>query len=170
MSVRGGRHYLYRAVDRAGKSVASLLCNDRSMESAQAFFGAAVSQEAAPWPEKINVDATAPRAVGCVCWRLKIVVAGRGGQGAPMLRDGDRPSPLQQNSADRFQPARERARRDGSVRFPRKISFGGNPYLLVWPQGGRYWHYRYSGKRKTLSLGTYPGPKCSLMVTQILGS
>lgn len=38
------------------------------------------------------------------------------------------------------------------------ISFGGNLYLLVRPQGGRYWHYhyRYGGKRKTLSLGTYP--------------
>ncbi len=41
VSVRGGRHYLYRAVDRCGKSVASLLCNDRSMEAAQAFFRAA---------------------------------------------------------------------------------------------------------------------------------
>jgi hypothetical protein len=31
-------------------------------------------------------------------------------------------------------------------------------YLLVRPQGGRYWHYhyRYAGKRKTLSLGSYP--------------
>jgi transposase-like protein len=38
VSVRGGRHYLYRAVDRDGKSVASLLCYNRSMESAQAFF------------------------------------------------------------------------------------------------------------------------------------
>ena len=36
VAVRGGRHYLYRAVDRRGKSVASLLCNDRSMEAAQA--------------------------------------------------------------------------------------------------------------------------------------
>jgi hypothetical protein len=26
------------------------------MESAQAFFRAAVSQDAVPWPEKINVD------------------------------------------------------------------------------------------------------------------
>jgi len=29
VSVRGGRHYLYRAVDRDGKSVASLLCHNR---------------------------------------------------------------------------------------------------------------------------------------------
>ena len=56
VSVRGGRHYLYRAVDRRGKSVASLLCNDRTMEAAQAFFRMAVSQEGVPWPEKINVD------------------------------------------------------------------------------------------------------------------
>ncbi|MBK6673386.1 MAG: DUF4102 domain-containing protein [Proteobacteria bacterium] len=38
------------------------------------------------------------------------------------------------------------------------MSFGGNLYLLIRPQGGRYWHYhyRYGGKRKTLSLGTFP--------------
>ncbi len=56
LPVRGGRHNLYRAVDRRGKSVASLLCDDRSMEAAQAFFRAAVSQAGVPWPEKINVD------------------------------------------------------------------------------------------------------------------
>ena len=52
----------------------------------------------------------------------------------------------------------ERPRVDGRVRYPRKIFFGGNLYLLVRPEGGRYWHYhyRYGGKRKTLSLGTYP--------------
>ncbi|MGD9598308.1 MAG: DDE-type integrase/transposase/recombinase [Steroidobacteraceae bacterium] len=36
VAVRGGRHYLYRAVDRSGKSVGSPLCNDRSMEAARA--------------------------------------------------------------------------------------------------------------------------------------
>ncbi len=56
VAVRGGRHYLYRAVDRRGKSVASLLCNDRSMEAAQAFFRTAVSQDGVSWPQKINVD------------------------------------------------------------------------------------------------------------------
>src|SRR5882757_5813655 len=29
VSVRGGRHYLFRAVDKTGKSIGSLLCNDR---------------------------------------------------------------------------------------------------------------------------------------------
>jgi transposase-like protein len=56
VSVRGGRQYLYRAVDREGKSVASLLCDNRSMESAQAFFRSAVAQEGVPWPDKINLD------------------------------------------------------------------------------------------------------------------
>jgi hypothetical protein len=76
----------------------------------------------------------------------------------PIFRNGDRTSPMQQNSADCSRPARETPRRDGSVRYPQKISFGGNLYLLVRPQGGRYWqyHYRYAGKRKTVSLGTYP--------------
>ena len=56
VAVRGGRHYLYRAVDRSGNSVAWLLCKDRSMEAAQAFFSMAVSQEGVRWPAKINVD------------------------------------------------------------------------------------------------------------------
>ncbi len=233
VSVRGGRHYLYRAVDRAGKSVASLLCNDRSMESARAFFRAAVSQEAVPWPEKINVDGNSAthrglrllatedcrwqdvdvrarrylnnvveqdhRAIKQRCapmlglksfrsaaitlagvelahrvrkqqYLLPKVMNGRArslrelwaaalvDSGAPMFRGGDRPTPMHQNSADRFRPACERAHPDGRVRYPRKISFGGNLYLLVRPQGGQYWHYhyRYGGKRKTLSLGTFP--------------
>ena len=55
-------------------------------------------------------------------------------------------------------PPRERAHVEGSVRYPRKIFFGGGLYLLVRPEGGRYWHYqyRYGSKRKTLSLGTSP--------------
>lgn len=231
--VRGGRHYLYRAVDRAGKSVASLLCSDRSMESAQAFFRAAVSQEAVPWPEKINVDGNSAthrglrllatedrrwqgvevrarrylnnvveqdhRAIKQRCAPMLglksfrsaaitlagvelahrarkqqySVLTGMKGRapslkelwgaaladpGAPTCGDGGRPLSMHQNSADRFRPARERAHPEGTVRYPRKISFGGNLYLLVRPQGGRYWHYhyRYGGKRKTLSLGTYP--------------
>lgn len=38
VSVRGGRYYLYRAVDRQGKSVGSLLCDNRDIVAAQAFF------------------------------------------------------------------------------------------------------------------------------------
>ena len=65
---------------------------------------------------------------------------------------------MHQNSRGGLEWPHERPRIDGQVRHPRKISFGGNLYLLVRPQGGRYWHYhyRYGGKRKTLSLGTYP--------------
>lgn len=70
----------------------------------------------------------------------------------------DRISPMHQNSRTRAGGQREPARADGHVRYPRKILFGGVLHLLLHPQGGRYWHYqyRYGGKRKTLSLGTYP--------------
>lgn len=39
-----------------------------------------------------------------------------------------------------------------------KISDGGGMYLLVKPDGGRYWRldYRFAGKRRTLALGVYP--------------
>lgn len=59
VSVRGGRRYLYRAVDRDGKSVHSLLCEDRTVDSAQAFFRAAVARPDVCWPTKINVDGNA---------------------------------------------------------------------------------------------------------------
>jgi hypothetical protein len=44
------------------------------------------------------------------------------------------------------------------ARYPRKVSFGGSLHMLLMPKGGRYWRYsyRYGGKEKTLSLGTYP--------------
>ncbi|MGH8596687.1 MAG: IS6 family transposase [Gammaproteobacteria bacterium] len=233
VSVRGGRHYLYRAVDRHGKSVASLLCNDRSMEAAQAFFRAAVSQNGVPWPEKINVDGNSAthrglrllgdedarwrgvdvrarrylnnvveqdhRAIKRRCapmlglkgfrsaaitlagielahrirkqqYSLPMGVNGRArslkdswaaalaSSDVPECCRSDRRVPMYQNSGTGLEWPRERPRIDGQVRYPRKISFGGSLYLLVRPQGGRYWHYhyRYGGKRKTLSLGTYP--------------
>ena len=39
-----------------------------------------------------------------------------------------------------------------------KLSDGRGMYLLLKPDGGRYWrmNYRYEGKRKTLALGVYP--------------
>jgi len=40
----------------------------------------------------------------------------------------------------------------------RKLADGGGLYLLVQPNGARYWRmdYRWSGKRRTLALGVYP--------------
>lgn len=41
---------------------------------------------------------------------------------------------------------------------PRKLSDGSGLYLLLQPNGARWWRfkYRHSGKEKLLSLGTYP--------------
>lgn len=41
---------------------------------------------------------------------------------------------------------------------PQKLTDGSGMYLLVKPDGGRYWRmdYRHEGKRKTLALGVYP--------------
>jgi hypothetical protein len=68
------------------------------------------------------------------------------------------PSMHQIAAADRRSQINARTNGLGEVRYPRKISFGRNLYLLVMPKGGRYWRYcyRYGGKRKTLALGTYP--------------
>ncbi|MGQ0835543.1 MAG: Arm DNA-binding domain-containing protein [Gammaproteobacteria bacterium] len=44
------------------------------------------------------------------------------------------------------------------LRYARKISDSRGLYLLVAPNGGRYWryNYRFNGKQKTLALGVYP--------------
>ena len=49
-------------------------------------------------------------------------------------------------------------RRVRPLRYQRKRSDGGGLYLLITPNGGRYWrfNYRFGGKHKTLSLGIYP--------------
>ena len=41
---------------------------------------------------------------------------------------------------------------------PYKLSEGGGLYLLVNPNGSRYWRlkYRVNGKEKVLALGVYP--------------
>jgi transposase-like protein len=56
VTVRGGNYYLYRAVDKQGRSVDSLLCASRGREAAQALFRAAVNKVETGWPSKINVD------------------------------------------------------------------------------------------------------------------
>lgn len=58
VAVRGGRHYLYRAVDKCGKTVDSLLCADRSMFAAEEFFRTTVARQRT-WPRKINLDGNA---------------------------------------------------------------------------------------------------------------
>jgi hypothetical protein len=44
------------------------------------------------------------------------------------------------------------------VRYARRASDGRGLYLLVMPNGGRYWryNYRFNGKHKTLALGVHP--------------
>ncbi|KRE92456.1 integrase [Frateuria sp. Soil773] len=49
-------------------------------------------------------------------------------------------------------------RRTKPAAKPLKLSDGGGMYLLIKPDGGRYWrmNYRFEGKQKTLALGVYP--------------
>jgi len=54
--VRGGSHYLYRAVDKHGKTVDSLLCTDRSESAARAFFNKALKTHQPRRPRKVNLD------------------------------------------------------------------------------------------------------------------
>jgi transposase-like protein len=59
ISVRGGMRYLYRAVDKFGKTVDSLLCADRSVSAARAFFFKALKTHYPRRPQKLNLDGNA---------------------------------------------------------------------------------------------------------------
>src|SRR5690349_23975037 len=59
VSVRAGLHYLYRAVDKRGKTVASLLRADKGMNAAREFFRKAVAINQQRWPSKVNLDGNA---------------------------------------------------------------------------------------------------------------
>lgn len=65
--------------------------------------------------------------------------------------------PMHQNSGVKFQRDNE-SRDDRPRRCARKISDGRGLYMLVMPNGSRYWryNYRFEGKLKTVALGIYP--------------
>ena len=236
--VRGGRHYLYRAVDRHGRSVDSLLLEGRGREAARAFFRHAVARAESVWPCKVNVDGNAAthlalrqlaredhrwrsvtvrsnrylnniveqdhRAIKRRCAAMlgmksfktaEITLAGielahrirkrqfslghsAGGQSHSLkeqwhlaLTQGNaHPRPIVLSEAPSTVVAPELKRRRGvpltearvretrSLRYARKISDGCGLYLLVAPNGGRYWRYdyRFARKSRTLALGVYP--------------
>lgn len=54
--VRARWHYLYRAVDKYGKTVDFLLRPDRSTAAAQAFFRKALNTSLPRWPRKVTLD------------------------------------------------------------------------------------------------------------------
>jgi len=56
IKVQGKWHFLYRAVDKHGKTVDFLLRPDRSIAAAQAFFRKALSTCSPRWPRKITLD------------------------------------------------------------------------------------------------------------------
>ena len=56
IKIRGRWNYLYRAVDKHGKTVDFLLRPDRSVAAAQAFFRKALSRCLPRWPRKITLD------------------------------------------------------------------------------------------------------------------
>jgi transposase-like protein len=60
ISIRGKWHYLYRAVDKQGKTVDFLLRRDRGIAAAQAFFRKALATNLNRWPRKVTLDGHVP--------------------------------------------------------------------------------------------------------------
>jgi transposase-like protein len=233
VSVRGGHHYLYRAVDRNGKSIHSLLCKDRTVDSALEFFRQATQAPGSGWPQKINLDGNAAshralrllakedprwqcvetracrylnniveqdhRAIKQRCASMlglksyptaAITLSGielahriRKRQFRVPFAQEDQPCSLKQHweqalthngfsetldnvdlplthqiSIRRFGPTARKRPAPTKVRYTSRISFGHSLYLLVMPNGARYWRYRYrfQGREKMMSLGVYP--------------
>jgi transposase-like protein len=76
VSIRGRWHYLYRAVDKHGKTIDFLLRRDRGIAAALAFFRKALGTVAPRVPRKITLDGHVPsrRALWLFrrehpCWR-----------------------------------------------------------------------------------------------------
>lgn len=76
ISIRGRWHYLYRAVDKHGKTIDFLLRRDRGIAAAQALFRKALISVAPRVPRKITLDGHVPsrRALWLLrrehpCWR-----------------------------------------------------------------------------------------------------
>jgi len=234
VSVRGGLHYLYRAVDKHGKSVASLLRADRGVHAARDFFRKAVAKNGSRMPRTVNLDGNAAshralrlmgnedpkwKSVGVRCCRYlnnvieqdhraikqrcasmrglktfrtaEITFAGielanrirkqqfslgdDGLGGAMSLKqlwnralslspspdrrpnNNHSPPPMQQNSGVQVRGAGD-SPAFGPWRYARKVFDGRGLYLLVMPNGSRYWryNYRFAGKSKTLALGVFP--------------
>jgi transposase-like protein len=56
IGIRGKWNYLYRAVDKHGKTVDFLLRPDRTIAAAQAFFRKSLSTTLPRWPRKVTLD------------------------------------------------------------------------------------------------------------------
>jgi transposase-like protein len=74
--IKGKWHYLYRAVDKHGKTIDFLLRPDRGIVAAQAFFRKALASQAPRVPRKVTLDGHVPshRALWLLrrehpCWR-----------------------------------------------------------------------------------------------------
>ncbi len=60
LSIKGKWHYLYRAVDKQGKTVDFLLRPDRGIAAAQAFFRQALETQAPRVPRNVTLDGHVP--------------------------------------------------------------------------------------------------------------
>jgi transposase-like protein len=64
ISIRGRWRYLYRAVDKQGKTVDLLLRPDRGIAAAQAFFRKALVTNQMRFPRKVTLDGHVPSHLG----------------------------------------------------------------------------------------------------------
>ena len=186
VNVRGGRYYLYRAVDRQGKSVASFLGEEdarwRTVEiRSNRYLNNVVEQD----HRAIKRRCASMLGLKSFC-SAAITLAGvelahriRKGQyslqrrhderssslkelwDAALTQEEETPSVCSDSSPPMHQISKAREPHGSApgndpetillkpVRYPRKISFGGNLSMLLMPKGGRYWHYSYRYERQT---------------------
>jgi transposase-like protein len=181
VSIRGGAHYLYRAVDKYGKTVDSLLSADRSESAARAFFCKALKTHQPRRPHKLNLDGNAAthRALRMLMqenpeWRSVEIRSRRylnniveqdhraiKRRCAPMLAlKSFRTAAITLAGVELAHRIRKRQFSFGRG-CPRRFSSLKHLWtraLLVTPKGALHWRfaYRFARKYKKLCLGTYP--------------
>jgi transposase-like protein len=167
VNVRGGRHYLYRAVDKVGKSVAveqdhrAIKQRCAPMLGLKSFCSAAITLAGIELAHRVRKkQLLLPIGGGETRSSLKSLWDHALHQDyKPAANDqAARPSMHQISGSARRHATNAEKPATGWVRYPRKLSFGKSLYLLITPKGTRCWRYcyRYGGKRRTLALGIFP--------------
>jgi hypothetical protein len=88
-------------------------------------------------------------------WQMALASCPIGGMSC--RPDAPAKPPTHQNSQTKTQSRLKPAELE-PLRYARKVHDGRGLYLLMMPNGGRYWrfNYRFRGKHKTLALGIHP--------------
>lgn len=135
VSIKAKWHYLYRAVDKHGKTVDFLLRRDRGIAAAQSFFRKALASTLPRVPRKVTLDGHVPSHRAVADAARTSLLAQREGTGEQVPQQSDRARPPRHQATvhldGRIQVIRECGDHDRRHRARPSNSQG---TILVWPR------------------------------------